>query len=540
MLNKALLEQDIDTLYSIRYFIKDLHLQLQQLYTDSQPATNLNTVYRGQLMKNKEFDKRIRNNVGGFFSVSGFLSTTLDRDCASRYAGDGSRCEQEQSVLFQIDIDRSVNKFPYADISLNSAFGETEKEILFSMGAIFRIEALSESKPGLWIVKLKLTGEEDNELRQLTEYMAEKIFVVSPLYSLARLLLEMGDYKRAEQICIRLLKDECITKNWKSLAGVHNALGLIYHQTGDKVKAIEYYEKSIELQSETAVVTLVAPYANLASLYDEDGQYEKADMCQSKALQIVLSSPNIDQMHLANCYNKFGEAFREEHQFEKALPMYKAALAIWLKYLPANHPNIAAVYNNIATLYSDQEQYDEAVFYYNKTLQLQINTLPENHPEFAVTYHNLSKAFFRQEKLIEAVEHIRMACKINSLVFPIDHHRVIESQQWRDELEAQHSYSDEDYTRAEEFLKRRVEDEVRSLPADHEDLILHRFTLARALYYQEKLEEALQHMKIAYTSRSATLPADHHTVIQYHKWLQGIKATIKEYEENTDVEKTNS
>ena len=539
MLNKALLDQDIDTLYSMRYFIKDLHLQLQQLHSAAQQSSAVDTVYRGQLMRNKEFEKRIRNNQSGFFSVSGFLSTTLDEDLASRYAGDGSRREKEQSVLFQINIDSTVNKFSYANISSISAFAKTEKETLFSMGAVFRIESLNETQPGLWTVILKLTGEEDNELRQLTDYMRQKILVVSPLNSLAKLLLEMGDYKRAKQFCFRLLEDNTVTGNWKSLAGVHNTLGFIYHQTGDKERAMQHYEKSIQLQPETAS-TLAAPYSNLGALYDDAGDYNNALTCHKKALHIELSSSAPDETHLAHYYNNIGEAFREEERYEEALPMYEAALALYLKHLPANHPNIATVYNNITVLYFGQRKYDKAVLYGNKTLQLLITSLPENHPELAITHTNLSRALFGQERLKEALKHIRIACKINSLTLSPDHPRTINGQEWLDELEGQLSYSEKDYARAEVFLRRKIKAEAKLLPATHEDLILHRFTLARALYYQEKLDEALEHMKIAYTSRSSTLPADHRSVIQYRKWLEGIEETVKEYAENTDVEKINS
>ena len=71
LLNKAWREQDIDILYSLRYFIKDLHLQLKERHMSQQQQTSseatnttadtvdplIETVYRGQLMNNVEFDK---------------------------------------------------------------------------------------------------------------------------------------------------------------------------------------------------------------------------------------------------------------------------------------------------------------------------------------------------------------------------------------------------------------------------------------------------------------------------------------------------
>jgi hypothetical protein len=160
LLNKALREQEFDTLYSLRYFIKDLDYQLadhgcQQrlsLYTlpstDNVVDSSPQTIYRGQLMANEEFNKRIRFNVGGFLSVNSFFSTTACRNLAVVYAGNRSNNETstEQSVLFQIEI--SHNYHEYANISKRSAFAEDEGEILFTMGAVFRIVSVNLSNEG--------------------------------------------------------------------------------------------------------------------------------------------------------------------------------------------------------------------------------------------------------------------------------------------------------------------------------------------------------------------------------------------------------
>ena len=86
LLNRALRERDFDALYSLRYFIKDLGYQLADLgcqqrlslfmphNTDDAADSSAETIYRGQLMTNEEFNKRIRFNVGGFLSVNSFFS----------------------------------------------------------------------------------------------------------------------------------------------------------------------------------------------------------------------------------------------------------------------------------------------------------------------------------------------------------------------------------------------------------------------------------------------------------------------------------
>jgi hypothetical protein len=132
LLNKSLRERDITTLYSLRYFIRDLHLRLKERFNSQLSSSTVpcrtDTVYRGQLMENAQFDKKIRGNIGGFFSISSFLSTTQNRYLALVFAGNSglSTISKEQSVLFEIPIDISVDKFSYADISSESKGEQTD------------------------------------------------------------------------------------------------------------------------------------------------------------------------------------------------------------------------------------------------------------------------------------------------------------------------------------------------------------------------------------------------------------------------------
>ena len=109
--------------------------------------------------------------------MTSFFSTTQKENLATVYAGDLGKSKgvsTEQSFLCQIDIDRSINKFPYANISSQSVFDETGSETLFTMGAVFRILSIHfDSDQGFWNVHLKITGDEDKELRNLSDYDTE-------------------------------------------------------------------------------------------------------------------------------------------------------------------------------------------------------------------------------------------------------------------------------------------------------------------------------------------------------------------------------
>jgi hypothetical protein len=151
LLNKAIRTENIDLLFACRFFIVDLHHQLASLhkpYMELICSYNSDEfiVYRGQQMTADDFTK-LKANVGKFISINSFLSTSRDRQVAVIYAGDRTIHPIMESVLFQIRINitetSNTNQHPFADISEFSRF-EDEREVLFSLAAMFRIEDITE------------------------------------------------------------------------------------------------------------------------------------------------------------------------------------------------------------------------------------------------------------------------------------------------------------------------------------------------------------------------------------------------------------
>ncbi|CAF5142659.1 unnamed protein product, partial [Rotaria sp. Silwood1] len=75
-------------------------------------------------------------------------------------------------ILFQITIDPAVSSTPFASIRDESYF-KKEDEILFSMHTVFRIGEVRkiDNNRALYQVDLKLTSDDDPQLRELTDYI---------------------------------------------------------------------------------------------------------------------------------------------------------------------------------------------------------------------------------------------------------------------------------------------------------------------------------------------------------------------------------
>ncbi|CAF3949010.1 unnamed protein product [Rotaria sp. Silwood1] len=181
LLNEVLRTETVDHIFKLRYYIQDLHNQLalmqidylKQLQRNNTPILKL---YRGQVMTRNEFENNFRVNKGNLISMNNFLSTTTDRYVARLFASDGNveNLETQISVLYEIEIDTSLpHSVPFAELGDQSIF-EQENEVLFSMGAVFRIGETCEEHRYLWTVKLTLTTEEDEQWNVLTEHLSEE------------------------------------------------------------------------------------------------------------------------------------------------------------------------------------------------------------------------------------------------------------------------------------------------------------------------------------------------------------------------------
>ncbi|CAF3920501.1 unnamed protein product [Rotaria sp. Silwood1] len=91
LINKALRLQNIELLFLLRFFMRDIHREL----TNNQ-CQSLVKVYRGQLIASDEIDI-LKNSIGDLISMKSFLSTSLDRQKAAFYIEGASLSPSNQS-----------------------------------------------------------------------------------------------------------------------------------------------------------------------------------------------------------------------------------------------------------------------------------------------------------------------------------------------------------------------------------------------------------------------------------------------------------
>jgi tetratricopeptide (TPR) repeat protein len=365
-------------------------------------------------------------------SVTSFLSTSKDKSVAMAFAIPYLEVTNDVAVLFEIEVDHEDMETAFGDIQKKSQM-PGEEEILFTMGSRFQIQSINLNDRNVWEVKLKLTGKEDEQLRKLAEYMKKDYTYPNPLVKMARLMLEMGKYMQAEQFYRLLLEDDSIITNFNNYSATLNNLGAIYSIVGNKEKAIDCFEKSLDvkLQHLNPQHFLMAyNYNNLANIYHKEGDREKALSYHNKALECDLNAPFSNESCIASDYSNIASVYQDQGRYSEALTIFEKCFQIHSKIFPKNHPLISTSYHHIAQIYHIQKDYDRAIEYLTKALDIQLVSLPSNHPMLGSTYKSLALVLYDQGKLKEALTYMMMAYENHRISFSFDHSLPMEEWKW--------------------------------------------------------------------------------------------------------------
>ena len=404
MVNKALRTQDIEIIIKMGFFIRDLHQQIERLHARTGYKGVL-TVYRGQGMLNTEFEK-LSKCQGGLLSFNNFLSTSTDRQVSLSFARRTKKDPRITPILLQMEINPSISSTPFASVSDHGYYSNAEKEILFSMHTVFRIQGTRKSSENIWQVDLKLTDDNDEQLQKLTDHMRNETRGSTGWHRLGSLMISMGQFDHAEKF-YTLAYEMSSESDWKEHAHIYYEFGRIHDEKDDPDGALAYYEQALDIQLEYLSEDdpcLSKTYTGIGSVLLAQCDFHGALDHFQYALRIAPRAQISDLLDIATIQSYQGGVLYEQEEYIKALTSYQEALETRQKHLPTFHPLLGAAYNNIGLVYAAMNDHLRALSFYKKTLDIEQKSLPSNHPLLAVTYHNMSDVLDRLCRYQEAVK----------------------------------------------------------------------------------------------------------------------------------------
>ncbi|CAF3336236.1 unnamed protein product [Rotaria socialis] len=432
LLNKALRSESIATLFKFRFFLTDLHCQLEKLhlsFIEQAPVSqNQWTFYRGQGMNNEEFNK-IKVTVGQLISINTFFLTTTNFETAMECASNAERNSSVQSIVFEIVVNRSVAKLakPFGVITQD----EDANEILFSPGTVFHTESI-EQHDSVWYIKLKLVNEKQTrEMNEFKELSKREYDRASPLTLVGYFFWKIGKYDKAELI-FSLVFEELRSFNNDQISAIYNDIGLLYSDRGYYNKALDYYEKSLKNAKKNRlpnIAHIATILNNIGLLFANKKQHQVALKYYKQALQmrVDMDDPkSIDLTDMASIYANIGCIYADAHLFSQALINLEKALDIRQKELPAHHPHIGQSYNYIGYVYFLQCHFKKALKIYQTALDINLAASTVNHHELLKIYKNIAAAHFGEQKYSLAIEYYEKAIDVGIKSLPNDHHTMVQ------------------------------------------------------------------------------------------------------------------
>ncbi|CAF3508358.1 unnamed protein product [Rotaria sp. Silwood1] len=233
-LNKALRTLDIDVLFAFRFFIRDIHEQLER-YRCSSPIR----IYRGQLMATNELEM-LKASIGQLISMNSFLSTTTNRRAALSFLYSSTLSDNLERVLFQIEANPHLDGVkPFAGISSLSYFPD-EDEVLLMLGSILRLVSIDVGERGVSIIRSTLCSNSDHDVQAVFDYVKKQYGdAETTTLSFGIVLGLMGKYNEAEKYIRRLIKE--LPSDHEDIAACYHDLGEILDKKGDYDSSLQIF-----------------------------------------------------------------------------------------------------------------------------------------------------------------------------------------------------------------------------------------------------------------------------------------------------------
>ncbi len=184
-------------------------------------------------------------------------------------------------------------------------------------------------------------------------------------------------------------------------AQLHTLVGVAYEYRGNFTKALELYNKSLDIANSIESLDLIASaLINIAVVNQNMGKHDVSLNYNLQALEMYREMENNNG--IANALNNIGNVYLYMEQYEKALNYYLQAIEKKKTLKAAT--DIASTYHNIALVYQALAEYDAAVQYYD--LALEDMRANNDRYSMAICYANLSSLYYLTENYNKALFYI--------------------------------------------------------------------------------------------------------------------------------------
>jgi CHAT domain-containing protein/Flp pilus assembly protein TadD len=314
------------------------------------------------------------------------------------------------------------------------------------------------------------------------------------LFLEARALYVLGKYSEAERLYKLALpifeKAKPSAASIRDLAKTLNGLGRVYEHQGRYAEAEAVQKRALSVvESSPDSDQMVVSYAleDLGNAYFGEGRYAEAEDYYKRTLAIREKAPGGDRTAVSQTLNLLSNVYMRTGRFDEAEALLKRAVDIQEKGFGPNHPDVAKSLSNLAELYRLRGRYSDAEPLLKRALEIQEKALSPDHPHVGVTLNNLALTYWNWGRYADAEPIYRRSVEVQEKALGREHPQVALSL---NNLGLVYMRLGR-YAEAEPVLKRALAIREKVLPKDHPDIGQSLGNLAATYRYAGRPAEGL-------------------------------------------------
>ncbi|MBI4931738.1 MAG: tetratricopeptide repeat protein [Bacteroidetes bacterium] len=221
---------------------------------------------------------------------------------------------------------------------------------------------------------------------------------------------------------LRLLEKGNGKKNKVGLVTAN--IGIVYYNLNNFDKAIEYYNRALQISIETADSSGMATCcSNLGNVFKDKLEYNKSENYFKKAIAIF---ENLGETYgLANCYANIGAVKMRNKNYPEAIGYYMRAMDIY-KELKSDD-GIATVYFDLGGINLEMKKYRKAIDYLNQSIDIAKKIGAKNR--IMEGYSVLHEVYFEMNDLKNAYKYMNLFMQVKDTVLNEENSKSIARMQ---------------------------------------------------------------------------------------------------------------
>ena len=418
LINKALRTEDIDALYTYRFYINDLCACLEENCQLLREYASVITVYRGMRMSKAELEL-VETNIGHLIAMNGFWSTTRRMDIAEIFAGVRGPVKMSASsnlrvpIIFEITVNLAeCSSANLADIRHLSAHRD-EEEILFDLGTVFKIRSMQFiDELGYYKCSMSASDEGTAIAQEYFDFKQKELELTDDVEVVfGTLLCEMGKWLQSR------IYFETLLRSRPDDPRINLGIGRTYYAFSELDQALSYFKRANEStrQKGNEMEAFAAKICyHMLRVYHEAGDFEQALALGIEALDIYqrLANPE-NSSGVAHVLMYMGLVYFDQGRDETSLEYLQRALALLKSIYPLEHPEVSDCLTHLSFAYYHQGDYCKALDCLAKSSKIDQRLLPVDHPNVSANENNIGKQYYKQGKYREALEQFQRAADID-------------------------------------------------------------------------------------------------------------------------------